>query len=379
MQYLLLGLWENSSTLVSGTLEKLASLALKVRKDIKDYGDQLSKEYDENRQIHEYLQSIKWKPLFIYEETFLTKLLEKCIAQVKGQDKKVIVVIEDLDCIDPEHIFRILNVFSVHFDSKTIQGENSFGIDTLVAVCDEENIRNIFANRYGNNVDYGGYIDKFYSTSIFHFNYAELAHDYICDRISHIVIGQSPKLRVNSSIEGVVTGDGFLEVAMIHLFDNRKINLRNINKVLNKPIPFAHQQLKFGTVNVKLDDYLIILQLLILAEICGSFFHAIESLQQLTYINNNFPQRGVVFQRLIAVLIAHNGSHNGKVAIKIGEMGYSGTLDVNDSHQVYVTDLVVSGSFGTAGIDSIKIGQLFAVAAKVLELISRSPKLRLYF
>jgi len=39
MQYLLLGLWENSSTLVSGTLEKLASLALKVRKDIKDYGD----------------------------------------------------------------------------------------------------------------------------------------------------------------------------------------------------------------------------------------------------------------------------------------------------------------------------------------------------
>ena len=60
-------------------------------------------------------------------------------------------------------------------------------------------------------------------------------------------------------------------------------------------------------------------------------------------------------------------------------MGYSGTLDVNDSHQVYVTDLVVSGSFGTAGIDSIKIGQLFAVAAKVLELISRSPKLRLYF
>ena len=37
-------------------------------------------------------------------------------ARLRSQGKKVVLIIENLDRIDPDHIFRILNIFSAHFD-----------------------------------------------------------------------------------------------------------------------------------------------------------------------------------------------------------------------------------------------------------------------
>ena len=46
-------------------------------------------------------------------------------------------------------------------------------------VCDITNIRNIFSNRYGQNVDFSGYIDKFYSKEVFEFDNVQNLLDYI--------------------------------------------------------------------------------------------------------------------------------------------------------------------------------------------------------
>ncbi|MBR4325674.1 MAG: hypothetical protein IKP73_09135 [Bacteroidales bacterium] len=91
---------------------------------------------------------------------------------ISGIDKKTtVLIIDDLDRIDPEHIFRILNVFSAqlsgYFASHSFgvnETENKFGFKKVIFVCDIDNIRNIFHSKYGQNTDFSGYIDKFYST-----------------------------------------------------------------------------------------------------------------------------------------------------------------------------------------------------------------------
>jgi len=86
---------------------------------------------------------------------------------------KKVLIIDDLDRLDPEHIFRLFNVFSAHFDHVKYypNGEeikdNKFGFDKIIFVCDIENIRKIFGHKYGSGVDFSGYIDKFYSNHVY--------------------------------------------------------------------------------------------------------------------------------------------------------------------------------------------------------------------
>jgi hypothetical protein len=101
----------------------------------------------------------------IYEQNLLTRILYYLISV---QKKETVLIIDDLDRIDPEHIFRILNVFSAHLDIDS-NSVNKFGFKRIILVCDHKNIRNIFSTRYGQSTDFNGYIDKFYSRGIFSF------------------------------------------------------------------------------------------------------------------------------------------------------------------------------------------------------------------
>ena len=83
------------------------------------------------------------------------------------------LVVEDLDRIDPAHLFRILNIFSAHIDycykyghkaEVSIAG-NKFGLDNIVLVCDFSNIRKLFRHFYGGSTDFKGYIGKFLSSA----------------------------------------------------------------------------------------------------------------------------------------------------------------------------------------------------------------------
>ncbi len=111
----------------------------------------------------------------VFEDDFYTKLIRHQLQKLKTEDesKENILVIDDLDRMDPDHIFRILNVFSAHYDQFHIYGDdhgNKFGFDRIILVCDYENVRNIYEYRYGKKVDFTGYINKYYSTEKFDFN-----------------------------------------------------------------------------------------------------------------------------------------------------------------------------------------------------------------
>lgn len=102
--------------------------------------------------------------------TFIEQGLEQ-LANQEGQTLPKVLIVDDLDRIDPEHAFRLFNIFSAHFDyNKT--SSNKFGFDKIIFVCDINNIRNIFHSRYGTSTDFTGYIDKFYSKEIYYFNNA---------------------------------------------------------------------------------------------------------------------------------------------------------------------------------------------------------------
>jgi KAP family P-loop domain len=108
-----------------------------------------------------------------YATQFIEDSLNKIVSEASNDKEKLkVLVIDDLDRIDPEHIFRLFNIFSAHFDyNKT--NRNKFGFDKVVFVCDINNIRNIFHTQYGTNTDFTGYIDKFFSKEIFHFSNEE--------------------------------------------------------------------------------------------------------------------------------------------------------------------------------------------------------------
>jgi hypothetical protein len=135
----------------------------------------------------------------LYEDTAITRFIKNATKRIKKDgNKKLVLVIDDFDRIDPEHIFRLLNIFSAHLqdsedDENTEIGVSAhdndlvserdidnpkeeekladrYGFDRVIFVCDINNIQSIFHHKYGLETDFNGYIDKFYSKAIFEFS-----------------------------------------------------------------------------------------------------------------------------------------------------------------------------------------------------------------
>ena len=171
--------------------------SLKVFKDIKKRFDKFKEEQKTDDQLLEtFINKVENKS--IYEEDIVTTIIKKSIARYKEEhkDKKIVFIIEDLDRIDPAHLFRILNIFSAHIDSgyktkikpdpKDVIG-NKFGFDNIVFVADFGNVRKIFKHLYGENTDFNGYIGKFLSSAPYEYSFREIRanyiHSYLSDKI----------------------------------------------------------------------------------------------------------------------------------------------------------------------------------------------------
>lgn len=126
---------------------------------------------------------------FSIEDDIITKIIKD---NIKNCGKKVVLVFEDMDRIDPAHLFRIMNVLSAQIDypyrrgmpvGETIVG-NKFGVDNVVMVLDYGNLKNIFHHFYGVETDFNGYISKFSSRGYFKYSLKEIREKYIYDYFS---------------------------------------------------------------------------------------------------------------------------------------------------------------------------------------------------
>ena len=143
---------------------------------------EIKKKYDEKKHTADkYLSQFANTAGCIYEEDGYTKLIRIAIEWIsqdhslngeERQAKKPVLIIEDLDRLDPKHLFRILNVVSAHIDDSKqpdIVG-NKFGFNNIVLVMDYDVTKHIFHHFYGAQACYEGYMSKFLSREPFRYS-----------------------------------------------------------------------------------------------------------------------------------------------------------------------------------------------------------------
>lgn len=145
-----------------------------------------------DRQITQFLKEISKNPTA--GQDVITGIIQKGIADYKREhkDKELVLVIEDMDRMDPAHLFRILNVFSAHIDLNYRFGcetnepyfGGKFGLDKVVFVMSYENTKKIYHHFYGQETDFEGYINKFCSSNYFPYSFEEEKENYFYERMA---------------------------------------------------------------------------------------------------------------------------------------------------------------------------------------------------
>lgn len=167
-----------------------------IKKQFDDYKRLLAEKDD---LLTKFLDVAESNP--VYEEDLVTSLIKQAIQKFKeksqqaDKEKRVVLIVEDLDRLDPAHLFRILNIFSAHIDycyklmnkpNETLVG-NKFGFDNVVLVADFSNIRKIFKHFYGEQTDFNGYIGKFLSSAPYNYSIREIRKKYIYDYLERTI------------------------------------------------------------------------------------------------------------------------------------------------------------------------------------------------
>lgn len=191
---------------------------------LKDKYSAFQKKLETNdfKSAYDFLENATQIKGHIYEEDFFTELIRKLIDQLKENEKEIVLVIDDLDRLDPDHIFRILNIFSAHMDFRGKEDDNKFNLDKVILVCDYENIESVFYHRYGYGADFKGYIDKFYSNA-FWFDPSSKIKDYVTKYLELINNGDTGSLFHDYSRIG-----GHILFIMKNLIELNLINFRDL-------------------------------------------------------------------------------------------------------------------------------------------------------
>ncbi len=148
---------------------------------IKLVSDKRKEEQEKLHAVDNYLSSFKSYKGSIYEEDCHTKIIQEAIKLIdKGQEidgqklkgKKPVLIIEDLDRLDPKHLFRTLNVISAHMEDGNTPDKvgNKFGFHSIVLVMDYDVTKHIFHHFYGSGACYEGYMSKFLSREPFRYS-----------------------------------------------------------------------------------------------------------------------------------------------------------------------------------------------------------------
>ncbi len=309
--------------------QKMGILVEKFQEGLKKFNDnkelKLLKEFGEQTENH-----------FLFENDgiteFISQQLEKIVStQTDGEQKKQkVLIIDDLDRLDPEHIFRLFNVFSAHFDQvhyydNLTGNDNKFGFDRIIFVCDIENIRKIFAHKYGSEVDFSGYIDKFYSTEIFHLMHKDVFDKYVVPFIEK-------KIQIKSNDGSSIDISVLLKIALKFLFNGKELNIRILEKIGNykpsfvkemgivkyQPISFT----RFGSKEISvLKSYKLLILSMILIDIYSSKEELLRKFRKalLNYSTLDNQEQSYQYNTLLNELLLFADIENHRFQISTNE------------------------------------------------------------
>ena len=216
-----------------GKLGKPLKDLLELDKEFQEF----KKEYlaGEKGLAEKYIAEIKSKN--ISETDYLSHLISEKITKLKV-GKKSVLILDDMDRIDPDHIFRILNVFSAHFNDEN----NKFGFDAVIIVGDVKNIQSIFYHKYGRGTDFKGYFNKFYTIKPYLFDNKKV----IAERIPYLV---KQIKHEETNLKDAIGEGGYIKLLLSDIL-NRALILDKLDlRQLYKPIDHQFMELKAGVYN----------------------------------------------------------------------------------------------------------------------------------
>ena len=144
------------------------------------------KEQDVLHVVDDYLNGFYGKMGSISECDAFTYLIQKSLERMMA---KSVLIIEDLDRIDPAHLFRIMNVLSSQVDNpyySEVPNGNKFGFNKIILVMDYEIAKHLFHHFYGKEANYEGYMNKFLNTLPYSYSIKEEAHRQVRQKILDI-------------------------------------------------------------------------------------------------------------------------------------------------------------------------------------------------
>lgn len=173
--------WNDIKSLITFVLDFMPHGTLCKR--ILDYAEGKYKSYKSKCNTFSKYESVfKSQKGGLYENDAYTELIRITLTAIKTskfeKTIKTCLIVEDLDRIDPAHLFRILNVIGAHID---INDDNKFGFDKIVLVMDYDVTGHIFHHFYGEQANYEGYMAKFFSRNPFKYSIKQIAIERLKD------------------------------------------------------------------------------------------------------------------------------------------------------------------------------------------------------
>lgn len=241
-----------------------------LRKDIEKY--EAPGTSSEGDKLVAFLEELEVEEGSKYESGAVTKLIAQVLRRYKDETgRENVLIIDDLDRIDPEHIFRLLNVFAAHFDN-SYGLPNKLGFDRVILICDVQNLRNIFRAKFGTATDFNGYIDKFYTSEIFY-----LDNYNILEKISYetfrSVRFSIPQRDLNLALHFLFNNEIYPISILQLMLAYGQLSLRSLVMKLANPILLdVERSIAFSpdiTITQLKKPFLVHFR--ILKEICGSY------------------------------------------------------------------------------------------------------------
>ena len=226
-----------------GQVTSISKGLYELKKEI----DKVAKDSNEGDDIDKFMTQIELKTGGIYQRDIVTLIIQSILKRVKGSENNtdIVLIIDDLDRIDPEHLFRILNVFAAHNDIKN-EDSNKFGFDKIITVFDIENVKHIFRTKYGAKVDFVGYINKFYSKEVFHFDITWEIADNLFEIFRNTTVEYT-----NEKKEKFWGGYAFQRILpiLIYLIEKKKVSIRDIKKINHEIKSNPNYAIKYNKSN----------------------------------------------------------------------------------------------------------------------------------
>jgi hypothetical protein len=200
---------------------------LKIDKEFQEFKKKNTK--DDKAFIEDFLAEMTDNNDLVSND-YLSRLINAEIKINKGS-KKSVLIIDDFDRMDPEHIFRILNVLSVHMEGDE---DNKFGFDHIIIVGDVDNLKNFFYHKYGEKSNFEGYFDKFFSIEPYTFD-------------NRVAVAEKIPLLIEAincedeMFKKTISNNGIVRRFLVEVFDRilgiDDVDLRQVYKLINHPFP----------------------------------------------------------------------------------------------------------------------------------------------